>query len=116
VRSRPGRRRTGARLIERLLAQSQGLIVVHAISLPVALNERRDILDPNGEIFVLADEEREVRARNDGPSPRLVPRAAGAGDREPRLRRGCRVAGGLSRRRGAASWLRGFRGAAGGGR
>jgi FtsP/CotA-like multicopper oxidase with cupredoxin domain len=37
---------------------------IHAISLPIAINQRANLVDPNGEIYVLKEEEAAVRANN----------------------------------------------------
>jgi FtsP/CotA-like multicopper oxidase with cupredoxin domain len=38
---------------------------MEAIALPITQNERADIVDPNGELYVLKDQEQSVRADND---------------------------------------------------
>ena len=53
--------------------------VVHAINLPIALNQRTNLVDPVGQLFVLKEEEEKVRSNNDLKVP-LAIRANAAED------------------------------------
>ncbi len=46
--------------------------VIHAITLPITLNQTRNIVDAGGQLFVLKEDERAVRARNDRRIPLAI--------------------------------------------
>lgn len=50
---------------------------VHAIALPIAMNERAGLVDPDGQLFVLKEQEDAVRANNDLRVPLTIRANAG---------------------------------------
>ena len=51
--------------------------VIHAISLPIALNLRANLVDPVGQLYVLKEEEEAVRANNARKQPLVIRANAG---------------------------------------
>src|SRR5215470_11346117 len=51
--------------------------VIHAITLPIPLNQRAGIIDPVGQLYVLKDEENAVRRDNDLKTPLAIRANAG---------------------------------------
>ncbi|PKB79895.1 MAG: hypothetical protein BZY88_10935 [SAR202 cluster bacterium Io17-Chloro-G9] len=51
--------------------------VVHAINLPIVFNQRTNLVDPVGQLFVLKEEEDQIRSKNDLKSPLAIRANAG---------------------------------------
>lgn len=52
-------------------------LVIHAINVPIVLNERANVVDPVGQLYVLKDDEERVRADNDLKVPLVIRGNAG---------------------------------------